>query len=273
MNLLKFLQHRHSKKIAQSAELISVYEKHPYRWILFNYKFIQSMIDIKRPHRIILPYLHYFLIFARKRPGNILLLGLGGGSAVHVLHHQNSNRKLTVIEKYATMIKLAQHYFFLPATDNIKILCQSAEMYLMTTTSTYAHILIDLGDEHGYPADCKTKDFFKSVYEHLAPEGIVCLNLSSHRELAEIKQRMTEVFLSPPLLIEAESNWILTHCKLGKAHLLGLLQAEGLIKSHFWSPELGETLVLRSEKQALILSRIKSILGFSSTDKNHHHLD
>lgn len=260
MNLSKLMQHRKSKKIAH-ADNISVFEHHPYRWILFNYKFIQSMIDIKHPHRIILPYLHYFLIFARKIEGPVLLLGLGGGSAVHVLFQQDSSRHITIIEKHAGMIELAQKFFLIPNSPTIHLFCQSAEAYLANSSGAFKHILIDLGDEHGYPLACKTKLFFETVAARLAPDGIVCLNLSSYREIAEIKAKMTEVFTTPPLMIEAESNWILVHAKQGKTSLLQFLQDQALIKSHFWAPESGETIELRAEKYAFILRKIKAILA------------
>lgn len=73
------------KLIYTSRSGIKVEENKHYRWVSFDEDMIQSMIDLKHPEKIVLPYIEPFITFAKKFSGLTLLLGLGGGACVHAL--------------------------------------------------------------------------------------------------------------------------------------------------------------------------------------------
>lgn len=262
MDYLKFLSHRHSKLIFRSPNAISVYQRKSYRWILFNHKFIQTMIHVQKPHKIVLPYLHSLLIFAQEYPGPVLLLGLGGGAAVHILNRQHPLTPITVVEKHQEMIVLAKKFFFLPQTSNLEIVCADASHYIYNCNQKFKHILIDLGDESGFPKSCMAPDFFQKASHMLTHDGILCLNISNSKDIDIFKIIFKNLFQREPLIIYADGNWIICHSQQGQNYLLQQLKQGNYLKTHVWRPSHGAYLTLRSRKIAAFICFAKKILGY-----------
>lgn len=249
MNISNLKLYSQAKCIFQSKDEIYVYERRPYRWIIFNERYIQTMIHIHKPERPILPYLHPFAVFCQLRPGNILLLGLGGGGLIHYLKPILKNHAITAIEKYPTMIAIAKDYFYLPEHQNLNIICADANTYLNQREKTYPYILIDLGDLNGFPSDCANTKFFENVYQNLTHDGSLILNLTHNSEIPKFKDILSATFKTTPLIVFANGNWLLVATKAvyGKDKLLELLNQNLYIKTHQWIPSLGECLQLHSK--------------------------
>lgn len=230
--------------IHRSKQAIEVFENRQYIWIQFNTRFIQSMISKKKPHQPILPYLPNFLLFTQIYPGNICLLGLGGGSAIHALlpHVQH---QITAVELYEDMIDIANKYFKLPKHPNIKIIHASAEEFVEKNTQKYRHLLVDLGDQEGFPSQCRNEIFVKHCYHTLDHNGFMMLNLTQFSDLNFFKPLLKAEFNQIPLVIEADGNWILAIGKnISRACIIEKLQQMGYIKSLNWHPGHGELLRL-----------------------------
>lgn len=230
--------------IYRSQQNIEVFENSQYRWIQFNARFIQSMISKKKPHLPVLPYLPHFLLFTRIFPGNICLLGLGGGCALHVLS-LHLNHALVAVERYEDMIHIAKTFFNIPEHPNIHIVHDSAEHFIANTQNQYRHLLIDLGDKEGFPESCRNQTFIDHCYHALQDKGILMLNLSHYPDLNFFKPLLKLQFSQSPLVIEADGNWILSvGKKISRDDILQKLQQMGYLKSHHWHPGHGELLTL-----------------------------
>lgn len=242
MNFSKLQLHSKTKCIFKTTNHIYVYERTPYRWVLFNKKYVQTMIHIRKYHSPILPYLYPMGIFYQLQPGNTLLLGLGGGGLIHHLNPNFDDYHFTIVEKYQEMIDIARKFFFLPLHPNLDIKCEDANTFLHHTQKQYQHILIDLGDVHGFPTSCANVDFFQKAYQHLTDQGILALNLTHFYEIQTFKTLLN----IPPLVIYADGNWILFWIKdkQGKTKLINLLQKNHYIKSYQWQAQLGDCIRL-----------------------------
>ena len=234
--------------IYRSKQNIEVHENSKFLWIQFNARFIQSIIIKKRPHRPVLPYLHHFVLFTKLSPGNVCLLGLGGGCAIHILKPLLQKHNITAIELHEDMIDIAKNFFNIPAHPNLLIICNSAERYMSQNTNQYQHLLVDLGDLEGFPKSCKTKQFIHDCYHALANEGQLMINLTNFTDVTFFKPFIKDVFNENPLIIEAEGNWIVSINKnTPRETIIHMLQYSGYIKSMYWHPGHGELLSLNHQ--------------------------
>jgi protein-L-isoaspartate O-methyltransferase len=62
----------------------------------------------------------------RPRPA-ALLIGLGGGTQVHLLHRLHAPRQITVIERDPVMVRVASEWFGLDRVRRLEIICADAE--------------------------------------------------------------------------------------------------------------------------------------------------
>ena len=262
MNISNLKLYSQAKCIFQSKDEIYVYERRPYRWIIFNERYIQTMIHIHKPERPMLPYLHPFAVFCQLRPGNILLLGLGGGGLIHYLKPILKNHAITAIEKYPTMIAIAKDYFYLPTHPHLNIICADAKTYLHQREKTYPYILMDLGDLNGFPSDCANTHFFEHTYQNLTDEGVLVLNLTHSNEIPKFKDILTKIFTVTPLIISANGNWLLVVTKhaQAKVKLIELLNNNFYIKTYEWIPSFGACIQLHSQSLQKIRKRANTLL-------------
>jgi spermidine synthase len=234
--------------IYRSKQNIEVYENSKFLWIQFNARFIQSMIIKKRPQRPVLPYLHQFLLFTKLSPGNICLLGLGGGCAIHLLRPLLQEHTITAVELHEDMIHIAKKFFNIPQHPNLHIICNSAEQFISNNTEQYQHLLVDLGDLDGFPKLCKTEKFIVDCYHALASHGQLMINLTHFSDVTFFKSIIKEIFNENPLIIEADGNWILSINKnTPREVIIHMLQSNGHIKSLHWHPGHGELLTLNHQ--------------------------
>jgi spermidine synthase len=263
MKLFQKLKDPKNKCIHISANDISVFEKKPFRWVEFNKKYIQTMINLNHPHKPILPYLRPLMIFSLLNPGDLLLLGLGGGGLIHVLKKQQPDTKITVIEKYDEMIKIAKKFFLVKEDKFLKIVNQSADVFLSENTSAYQHIIIDLGDKDGFPISCFNLDFFINAHKALKEDGIIVLNLPNHHEIESFKPLFIDSFGAFPLIIYAEGNWILVATKMPnkKQKVIELLKKNYLLKSYEWDNITGAHIHLNTTSQQFIKKHINKLLS------------
>lgn len=246
MNIYKQLEAKQKNCIYKSPQGILVYQRHRYRWVLFNDLYIQTMIDTKKLERPLLPYLNPMLKLLSITPGQLCLLGLGGGGAIHALNpflHQ-----ITVVEKYQEMIDIAKNFFFVKETPNLSIVCDCAANFLKQNQAQFQHIIVDLGDKYGFPGVCQNLEFFSNAYKCLTDNGLLILNLTHHSQIKDFFHLLQTVFNQRPFAISAQGNWLLVVVKgaLARERLIEQLNKAQLIKSFSWDVEFGEQMYLRS---------------------------
>lgn len=258
---------KNKKCIHQRKNQIFVFENKRYRWLTFNENFIQSLMDKKNPKKLIIPYLNTLCLFHRENPGSTCLLGLGSGSLVH--HLQHPHYPLTVVEHLSDVIDIARNYFFLPNIDAIQIKNMCAMNFFKTTSDMFKHIIIDLGNEEGFPPACKSNEFFQNIHAHLLPEGFLTLNLPSFSDLAFFKPLFKSIFGTHPLIISENGNWVLMASKKHtQTDLITMLQNKHILKSFIWHPHYGDLAILRSPFSQKIQGFIHQILAYVMISSN-----
>lgn len=108
-----------------------------------------------------------------------LILGHGGGSLAKWLAHQWPQVELDVVEFDPAVVRMAEMYFSYHAPPQHHVHVKDARAFLQATDRTYDVIWVDAFARHMVPFHLTTVEFFAELRTHLAPNGIVAVNLAS----------------------------------------------------------------------------------------------
>jgi spermidine synthase len=168
---------------------------------------IQTLWNMKRPYELITQYSRlmfasYFFVPQQKQ---VLIIGLGGGAMVHFYEHYDADVVVDVVEIDEKVVQLADKYFNVRTRDNTHIISEDAFRYLKANKTRYDVIYMDAflkpsekTDATGQPLQLKTANFYKSLRDHLAPGGILVINLNIHPgitdDLANVRGAFPQVY-------------------------------------------------------------------------------
>jgi spermidine synthase len=200
--------------------LIRVYDKSGYRYMtLNNPKWRQSY----RPD-INTPAFYSYREFLNLAPfitdvENALVLGMSAGASVVELNDY-FGIKIDAVEIDPEVVRIADEYFDVKETDDVKIFAEDARNYMMDTDKIYDFVEIDLFTGEGeIPFYVSTKEFFTDIYDHVSDEGIVMMNVigsvfdeNSNQAVMAIANTFAAVYPSV-YLFDYNGNVILTATK------------------------------------------------------------
>jgi spermidine synthase len=134
-----------------------------------------------------------------KNAERVLLLGLGGGTVVHLIKERFPEVKITALEIDSEIIKIGKKYFGLEKVKNLKIINTEAIKWVFgydisKYRSKFDLILVDLYLGEKFPKKAMNDQFLKNLKKILAPQGTVILNWLKNKEAKEIKQKFTSFF-------------------------------------------------------------------------------
>jgi spermidine synthase len=165
---------------------------------------VESMLNIDKPHDLIVDYTKYmFLSYVFKpKQERVLIVGLGGGSMVHFMKHYDPNAKVDVVEIDPKVVEIAEKYFGVKTAGNVKVITQDAfEFFKAAGGEKYDVIYIDAflkpakdTDETGVPLKLKTIQFYKDLQKKLTPDGMVVFNINPHGMIDQDVTNITEAF-------------------------------------------------------------------------------
>jgi spermidine synthase len=176
------------------------------RFLHFDFDAIQSAMDLVRPERLCLAYTRKmmgFLLFNR-RPGRILLLGLGGGSLARFCYRHLPASQITAIELNEHVLSL-RNEFQVPADDaRFRVLHTDGAQYVGGLPSCKDVILADACDRSGIAPQLDSMEFYGNAFRSLAPGGVFVANIcgdpdSRNSHLLKIRQVFGEQWLTLPV--------------------------------------------------------------------------
>ena len=145
-------------------------------------------------------------------PKQILILGLGGGGVIDFMTKKWQASQITGIEIDPIMIDLGKKYFKLDDCQNLNIVRADAIRWLQKNHNNFDLILIDLYIGRTSPEISQTENFFKSIKDHLNPQGAAVFNrlvLSNQKkEAKKFKSALNRVF-PHTTRIPTPVNWLL----------------------------------------------------------------
>ena len=106
-------------------------------------------------------------------PGNMLLIGLGGGSVARDYYHQGWHVESVEIDR--AVVAIAEQFFSL-SVDSANVSVMDGRQFLLTTHRTYDLIVMDAFGSSSIPFHLVTREMFELVKAHLVPGGVFAMN-------------------------------------------------------------------------------------------------
>jgi spermidine synthase len=135
-------------------------------------------------------------------PRSVLLLGLGGGSVIHILRRElKLDPMITVIEIDPVVIDLAARHFGMLPDPNLRIINADATLHLHVLRERFDLVVVDLFDDSDPAQGTTTSGFIHALRDRVAEGGRLCFNTLVHdahtAEVAErVRTRMKRAFLN-----------------------------------------------------------------------------
>ncbi|MBC8211719.1 MAG: fused MFS/spermidine synthase [Gammaproteobacteria bacterium] len=170
---------------------------------------IQSAINLKQPHRLVMENLQYLMgiLLFMPAPQNILLLGVGGGSLIQFFRHYLPQSHITAVDYDQGLLDLAHQQMLLPqASEHLSYAVLDARQFIIDATRQYDLIVVDIFDGSQSPRWLLTDDFTRQLQGRLSKQGALAYNLLIHSETAfsTFYKRLRQLFKSQTLCLEVE---------------------------------------------------------------------
>ncbi|HNU33050.1 MAG TPA: spermidine synthase [Bacteroidia bacterium] len=142
-------------------------------------------------------------------PANVLLLGLGSGSAVTILHNLNKKISIDAVELDTAVINTAYQFFDIGKYPNLVIIEADAFSFVESCNQSYTLIIIDLFIDDKVPDAVFKHEFLLNCKKVLSTNGTIILNASildqpfirSHDELiCEVFNNVNSKFIKGNLV-------------------------------------------------------------------------
>jgi spermidine synthase len=155
---------------------LAVVEDDDSRYLRFDNSF-QSGMYIERPYATRFPYSDFFHLGRAYRPQaeSLLMVGLGGGSAMKRLSRDFPEMELKAVEIDPVVVDVAYEHFALPRDVDVEV--DDGRRYLFRNDRQWDVIGLDAYYSDSIPFHLATREFLELVRERLAPGGVVVANV------------------------------------------------------------------------------------------------
>ena len=163
--------------------IIEIVETMGVRSLHFGTSARQSSMLINNPdclHSMYARAMMGWLLF-KDDPGEVLMIGLGGGSLAKYMLYQFDECKIKVIEYRRSVVKIARSHFDLPLDPRLKIIIGDGGHFIrqrsLTHRGQYGLLMIDAFDHQGMADSVCGEAFFDDCKTLLKEDGILAINL------------------------------------------------------------------------------------------------
>jgi spermidine synthase len=120
--------------------ILEVIETQGVRSLHFGSSSRQSSIRLSDPDRLELDYVRAMMAWPlfKAKPGNALVIGLGGGSLTRYLLQHYPDIHIKVVEYRQSVVKIARSHFDLPLDPRLKIIVDDGGDYLCKRSASLA---------------------------------------------------------------------------------------------------------------------------------------
>ena len=170
---------------------VLVYEANGTRYLCFTRNCTigrQSALELQHPERLIFEYTQLMMgaLFMGSQPGNILVIGLGGGSLPRALATALPQAHIDVVEIDPAVVRVARQYFSFMPVGNTRVFEEDGRAYVKRAVRAgkrYNLIMLDAYDHEYIPEHMLTREFLSEVRALLTPTGVVAANTFSSSKL------------------------------------------------------------------------------------------
>jgi len=150
------------------------------------------------------------LMVPEVRPSRALILGLGGGTIVHLLFRRFGPVPVVAVEIDPMVIHLARSAFGLDRAD-VEIVEGDAFAFVADTPDRFDYVAVDLFARGKIPATIFTQPFLRSVKRILTPGGLAAFNFFADNRSQTRILRLEAVF--PRVAIIHSVDNVIAYCR------------------------------------------------------------
>lgn len=159
---------------------LRVAEDEDSRYLLFDRSW-QSGMYLDDPVRTRFEYTDYYHLAFVLQPEikRALLIGLGGGSVPKRFLRDYPRVRLDVVELDPVVEEVARRYFALPEDERLRVVVEDGRRFVdgLQPEEQYDLIMLDAYYADAIPFHLATREFLESARAHLAPGGVLAVNL------------------------------------------------------------------------------------------------
>jgi len=123
------------------------------------------------------------LLSTGRPPDSVLLLGLGGGSVVHILRAElGIPAPVTALEMDPAMVAVARAHFGLDTWPDLRVVQGDAIVRVHALRERFDWVVVDLFDDLDIARGADTMAFTHALRDRCAEGGVVCFNTVDHDE-------------------------------------------------------------------------------------------
>ncbi|GAB4264731.1 MAG: hypothetical protein Kow0065_15530 [Methylomicrobium sp.] len=180
------MQKYEGKLVYQSFDeegVIEIVESEGVRALHFGSSSRQSSMLIDAPEQLHSPYARAMMawLLFKEQPGDVLMIGLGGGLLTKFLLNHFEDVKIHVVEYRSGVAKIARSHFGLPLDPRLKIQIGDGAHVIrqksLTKGELYDVMMIDAFDHAGLSESIGGEAFFDDCKTLLKRDGILVINL------------------------------------------------------------------------------------------------
>ncbi len=120
--------------------------------------------------------LHTLGVFEEMQPKTMLVLGVAGGTIIHILHERYPDAAITGVDIDKRMLDVGRKYFGLAQIRQLSTVCDDAQHYIRTTGKSFDLIVIDIFIGPDIPDFVSERPFLAEVRSRLTRGGSVFIN-------------------------------------------------------------------------------------------------
>ena len=191
--------------------IIRVADIGPLRYLFLNYADGAQTV-MNRESLLTDRYYDQFLLGPQINDAkNVLFLGVAGGTAIKQLVTVYPDVHVTGVDLDPAVLDVARRYFGLADEKRVTLVADDARWFLADSRDRYDMIAIDLYVTGHIPFFTTTEEFFREVYQHLTPDGILMMNVLAVQQPEELLGPLVRtVRLSfPSTFLTGYGNYIL----------------------------------------------------------------
>lgn len=158
-------------------------------------EFVQTTIDLEQPDVAGHVYIETMAapLLAVDEPRRLLVIGLGGGNLIRVLHARLPAARIDVVEIDPEVVRLAATWFGVVPGPRLRVFTEDAVRFVAGSSEVYDVIWVDAfldpgapaTDNAGVPDALRGREFLGQLRGHLSPGGVAAFNihfLTGYRE-------------------------------------------------------------------------------------------
>ncbi len=159
---------------------VQISERHGVRFMHLGGPAVQSAMRINEPWVLELEYtraMMAFLLF-QAAPGDIALIGLGGGSIAKFIHRNLPACRLSALEVNPDVVSAARAYFMLPSDDErLQVITGDGAAFVHEHPGSQDVLLVDGYDAKRIVEALASPEFYRACKDMLRPGGVAVFNL------------------------------------------------------------------------------------------------